>query len=392
MTKKIINRLLKLSHEDSLFLFGPRGTGKSTLLKQLFRPEECLWIDFLSPKQEDLYSRHPDELTAKVEGMTASKTHIVIDEIQKVPKLLDVVHSLIESTDKHFILTGSSARKIKKNAANLLAGRAFVYNLAALTFQEIGEAFELPIALAWGTLPKIYHCQSNEQRKKFLQSYAYTYLKEEVWAEQFIRDLDPFRYFLEVAAQCNGKILNFSKIGRDVGVDYKTIENYYSILEDTLLGFFLPAYSNSFRKQLSHAPKFYFFDTGVTRALGRMLSIPVKEATSYYGEVFEHFIIAEIKKYIGYYAEEYRLSFLRTKGDLEIDLIVQRPGQRLLLIEIKSTDNVLAEQLTRLASLAKDIPNSEAIVLSRDSHRKVYGDITVWPWQEGILHYFCLAE
>ncbi len=325
MINERIKRIIELSKRDDIILFGPRGVGKSTLLKDLFGPEECLWIDLLLPRQEARYGRDPEILIAEVEGMTATQSHIVIDEIQKVPKLLHVVHYLIENTDKHFILTGSSARKIKRASANLLAGRAFVHNLAPFCFQELGNNFDLSKALHYGMLPKIYALKTETQQKQYLKSYAHTYLKEEVWAEQFIKNLDPFRYFLEVAAQCNGKVLNYSKIGRDVGVDHKTVENYYSILEDTLLGFILPAYANSFRKQLRQAPKFYFFDVGVTRVLGRLLSVPVRERTSYYGEVFEHFIIAEINKYIAYFRDEYRLSYILTKNDVEIDLVVSRP-------------------------------------------------------------------
>jgi len=388
MRNLLINRLLTLPEDDSFLLFGPRGVGKSSLLKQRFNSGNCLWIDLLSPSQEERYLRDPEVLSSEVKAMSSTDRYVVIDEIQKIPKLLDVVHQLIEATDKIFILTGSSARKLKKNAANLLAGRAFVFHLATFTFEELGKLFNLQSALAWGMLPKIYQYSSEHQKKAYLKAYSRTYLKEEVWAEQFIRQLDPFRYFLEVAAQCNGKTLNFSKIAADVGVSYKTVENYYSILEDTLLGFFLPAYSGSFRKQISKAPKFYLFDTGVARALSRMLSVPVRERTNYYGELFEQFIVSEIKKYIEYYKDEYRLSYLRTKTSLEIDLIVQRPGMKTLLIEIKSSNNVSKEQLTKLSSLKNEIQNHEAICISCDKNKKVYGDITVWPWQEAILHFF----
>ncbi len=388
MNKGNISRIIELSKQDDIILFGPRGAGKSTLLKELFDSKECLWIDLLLPKQEARYGRDPELLIAEVEGMLPTQTHIVIDEIQKVPKLLDVVHYLIENTNKHFILTGSSARKIKRASANLLAGRAFVHSLAPFTFQELGKSFHLNKALHYGMLPKIYTLKTETQQKQYLKSYAHTYLKEEVWVEQFIKNLDPFRYFLEVAAQCNGKVLNYSKIGRDVGVDHKTVENYYSILVDTLLGFILPAHANSFRKQLRQAPKFYFFDVGVTRALGRLLSVPVSEQTSYYGEVFEHFIMAEISKYINYFKDEYRLSYICTKNNIEIDLVVSRPAQPLLLVEIKSSSNVTAEQVSKLEKIAQDIPNCEAICLSRDDKRKKFGSVTVWPWRDGILEYF----
>lgn len=388
MSKPAFKRLIELPDTDSILLFGPRGAGKSTLLKRLFDEGRCLWVDLLLAKEEERYSHNPDALIAEVKAMPATHTHVVIDEIQKVPKLLDAVHYLIESTEKVFVLTGSSARKLIGGASNLLAGRAFVYNLAPLTFQELNEVFKLQDALTWGMLPKIYQYDTERQRSDYLKAYARTYLKEEVWAEQFIRNLNPFRYFLEVAAQCNGKILNFSKIGRDVGVEHTTVENYYTILEDTLLGFFLPAYDGSFRKQINKAAKFYLFDVGVERALAKMLSVPVRERTNYYGDLFEHFIITEIKKYCLYFTDEFSLSYLRTKTNQEIDLIVKRPGQKVLLIEIKSTDNVQAEELKSIMRLKEEFPECEAICLSRDPKKKVYGDMVVWPWQDGILHYF----
>lgn len=384
----IINRELKLDMQESCFLLGPRGTGKSTLLEQYFNKKNALWIDLLKASEEEKYARNPDTLLAEVAALSQDKTHIIIDEIQKVPRLLDVVHYLIEHTQKYFILSGSSARKIKNNAANLLAGRAFVYHLAPFTFTELGEKFQLENALSWGMLPKIQQYQNDLKKKNFLQAYARTYLKEEVWLEQLIRNLDPFRCFLEVAAQSNGKIINYSNIARDVNVDYKTVENYYSILEDTLLGFFVHAYSGSFRKQINQAPKFYFFDVGVTRSLARMLSVSPREKTNYYGDLFEHFIIIEIKKFIEYYQNEYRISYLRTKTDLELDLIVDRPQQKKLLIEIKSNHDVQEQQLNNFNSLIAEFPDCEAICLSRDTNKKKFGKIIVWPWQEGICHFF----
>jgi uncharacterized protein len=381
-------RVLSLPEEDSIILFGPRGVGKSTLLKKQFDPTKCLWINLLLAAEEDRYLRNPDTLAAEVLAMPEDHHHIVIDEIQKVPKLLDIVHDLIENTTKIFVLSGSSARKLKKTLSNLLAGRAFVFNLSALTFEEMGESFDLQSALTWGMLPKICQFHKDAQRANYLKSYSHTYLKEEVWAEQFIRELGPFRYFLEVASQCNGNIINFSKISRDVGVDYKTVENYYSILEDTLLGFFLQSYDGSFRKQISKAPKFYLFDTGVTRALSRMLSVPVREKTNYYGDLFEQFIVCEIKKFINYYKDEYRITYICTKEGQEIDVIVQRPGQETLLIEIKSSNDVQPEQLKALANLKDEIPNNIAICFSRDKNKKAYGAITVWPWRDGIIHFF----
>ena len=193
----MFQRLLNLPKNHSFFLFGARGTGKSTLLKHLFKATECFWINLLNPEEEDRFARHPHLLADLVRALPSGITHVVLDEIQKVPKLLDVVHELIESEDcpQHFALTGSSARKLKAGGANLLAGRAFVYHLYPFSFLELENQFSLQAALKWGLLPKIftYSQENSEQRDEFLRTYANMYLKEEVWGEQIIRKLDPLR-------------------------------------------------------------------------------------------------------------------------------------------------------------------------------------------------------
>lgn len=383
----MLSRLLKLPKEHSFFLFGARGTGKSTLLREKFS-DHSLWIDLLDPEEEALFSRNPSELRAQVLALPDPINYVVIDEIQKIPKLLDVVHQLIEQTNKHFIMTGSSARQLKQGGANLLAGRAFVYHLYPFAFLELKKAFDLDQALRWGLLPKVVALRHDRQRGEFLKAYAYTYLKEEIWSEQFIRKLDPFRYFLEVAAQANGKIINYANIARDVGVDDKTVKDYFSILEDTLLGFFLPSFHHSFRKRLQVKPKFYFFDTGVVRALTRQLSIPLTPQTSAYGEVFEHFIILECIKLASYHRSEFRFSYLRTKDEVEVDLVVERPGQPLLLIEIKSNPAVQSTDLRRFVRLSSDFPEAELVCFAKVGRKKSYDNLVIWPFEQGIAHYF----
>jgi uncharacterized protein len=387
--KKFINRLLALPADRHFFLFGARNTGKSTLLWHAFGDQKAFWIDLLDPELEDRYGRDPNNLKYEVNALDASISHVVIDEIQKIPKLLDVVHHLIETTDKTFVMTGSSPRKLKYGGSNLLAGRAFVYHLHPFSFLELGEDFELDDALRWGTLPAVLVKMTSEADKiQFLQAYAQTYLKEEIWLEQFIRKIDPFRKFLEVAAQGNGQILNYAAISRDVGVDDKTIRQYYAILEDTLMGFMLEPFQASFRKRLQSKPKFYFFDPGVCRALTRLLSIPLKKSTTDYGNAFEHFILLECIRLASYSYPEYRFSYLKTKDDVEIDLIVERPGQKLLCIEIKSSDNVQEQNLSAFAALVKDLENSEAICISRDPRPKKIGTILVLPWKDALRRYF----
>lgn len=387
----MITRLLSLPSDHHFFLFGPRNTGKGTLLAEKFSPEATLFINLLDSQEEDRFTRAPRELIAIVSALPDTITHVVIDEIQKIPRLLDIVHHLIEieKTKKKFIMTGSSARKLKHGGANLLAGRALVRFLYPFSVFEIEDIFDLDQTLHFGLLPTVVLSKDEAYKKEFLYAYALTYLKEEIWVEQFIKKLDPFRYFLEIAAQMNGKIINFAKISRDVGVDDKTIKQYYSILEDTLIGFFLEPFHHSFRKRLTkRQPKFYFFDVGVQRALARLLSVPVLSKISVYGEVFEHFIILEIQKLVSYFFPDYRLSYLKTKDDAEIDLVIERPGLPLLLIEIKSTTQLREEDLSSFIKLTKEIGGSEVVCFSQDSLAKQYQHVMLLPWKQGLRRYF----
>ncbi len=384
----LITRLLELPKNHHFFLFGARNTGKSTLIEQLYPPESTLTIDLLDSTEEDRFARNPNELSQIVSALPASITHVVIDEIQKVPRLLDIVHRLMKKSQPYFVMTGSSARKLKKGGANLLAGRAFVYHLFPFTSVELGKQFNLDEALQWGTLPAIFTYPDDPKKQEFLHAYAHTYLKEEIWGEQLIRQLDPFRRFLEVAARSNGKIINFSNIARDVGVNDKTISSYYSILEDTLIGFFLEPFHHSFRKRLNNKPKFYFFDLGVVRALSRLTTVPLLPQTNSYGNAFEHFVILECMRLAEYHRLEYRFTYLRTINDTEIDLIVERPGKPLLCIEIKSATNINLEDISAFAKLCRDLPQAEPIVLCNEKYIKKIDDVIVLPWQQGIQQYF----
>ncbi len=381
-------RLPHFSHSHSFFLFGPRGTGKSTLLHDRFEKNKCLWLDLLDTEVEEKFFRNPGNLYPIVKALPQEITHVIIDEVQKVPALLNEVHRLVEETKKIFILTGSSARRLKHGGANLLAGRAFVYHLFSLSCFELHDRFDLDTSLMWGTLPKIFSLNDDAERSQFLRAYADTYLKEEIWNEQVVRSLPPFRRFLEVAAQCNGKIINYANIARDVGVDEKTIKEYFCILEDTMLGFFLEPYHNSFRKRLAGKPKFYFFDPGIVRALSRRLSVPIIPKTPAYGEAFEHFVLLEFQRLKSYFQPEYKYSFIRTAGDIEVDLVVERPGLPLLCIEIKSTDDIREQDIAPFMRLTRDIPHSEAVVLSQDRFMKKFDHVTCYPWKEGLLEFF----
>jgi len=388
MSHVIIQRMLELSLKKSFFLFGARGSGKSTLTEQTFRPENTLYIDLLDTQELMRFRRNPSRLYDIVTALPKHISHVVLDEIQKLPKMLDTVQRLMKLKKWSFVLTGSSARKLKHGGANLLAGRAFVYHLFPYSYFEIQDHFNLEHALQWGLLPELFEHENDQDKEKFLHAYAHTYVKEEVWEEQLIRDLDPFHHFLEVAAQCNGKIINYANIARDVGVDDNTVKSYYSILEDTLLGFYLPAHQNSFRKRLQTKPKFYFFDTGVTRSLNRLLSVPLIPSTSAYGDGFEHFIILECHKLTNYFKPDYRFSYIRTKDDVEVDLVIDRPRQPLLCIEIKSNDDIQRRDLRSFINLTKDIPNCEAICLSQDKYAKKFDHVLALPWQRGLRDIF----
>ncbi len=382
-------RLLILPPKKSLFVFGARNTGKSTLIKQTFSKIQHFYIDLLDLHQERIYLRDPQRLKAEVLALPKATKYVVIDEVQKIPDLLSVVHALIEETKKFFILTGSSARKLKYGHADMLAGRAIVRNLFPFSFLELGQTFSLDKALQFGMLPKIYDLKTTEDKAEFLRTYTHVYLKEEVWSEHLIRKLEPFQYFLEVAAQASGHIINVSNIARDVGVNDKSIAQYFSILEDTLIGFYLPAFHYFFRKRLAQKPKFYFFDIGVARALCRTVSLPLIKQTYDYGNYFEQFIVLECLKLSSYFSPDYRFSYFKTRDDVEIDLVVERPGKPLLMIEIKSSEEVRSEQLKHLAVAEKEFgPKAEYVCFAQVPRALKLGQVYVYPWAEGIQKYF----
>lgn len=378
------HRLCKPIKSNSYFLFGSRGTGKSSLLKELFNEDKStIWLDLLD---EDLARRlllKPKLLEEYCQKLNKN-SWVVIDEIQKVPALLDTVHRLIEKKQLRFALTGSSARKLKRGEANLLAGRAFLNNLHPLTYKELANDFLLDDVLQWGSLPQVFKYKTELEKREYLRTYVNTYLKEEIKEEQLVRRIDPFLKFLEVAAQSNGQILNFSKIGRDSDTDYKSVERYYEILIDTLVGFYLDPYHESVRKRQSSKSKFYFFDLGVKKALEQTLSIPTQPRTYAYGNAFEHFFILEAIRFRDYFRVEEKLSYLRTKDDLEIDLIVERPGQKKILIEIKSTDRVDDTEILKLKNIKKDMGKCEFWVVCQEERSRTIEGFEVINWREAL--------
>jgi predicted AAA+ superfamily ATPase len=372
----------------SFFLFGARGTGKSTLLQSLFPqkiPTDSLFIDLLRDEDYVRFSTNPGLLGQIIAGLPKTVQWVIVDEVQKVPKLLDEVHRQIFLKRARFALTGSSARKLKRGQANLLGGRALVYHLFPLTEKEMGDSFDLAAALSHGTLPEVVPLSSHEERAAYLRAYVSTYLKEEIVAEQVVRKMPPFLRFLPTVGQMNGEIVNYSRMARDAGVDDMTVRSYFSILEDTLIGFFLEPHHHSIRKRQRESSKFYLFDTGVARSLQGMATAPLVEGSSAYGKAFEHFLILEIRRRAEYLGKEWRYSYLRTSSEsAEIDLIIERPGEKTLLLEIKSSASVPDAVVHKLQSFQKDFQNADAQIFCRESLPRKVGSVTVFPWSQGL--------
>lgn len=355
------------------------------------RPDDYLLIDLLDPEQEDRYARSPEILERHLASRVRPLQWIIIDEVQRVPKLLDLAHRLIESSGLKFILTGSSARKLRRGASNLLAGRAFLCRMFPLTQFELGGGFDLSSVLHWGSLPRLSSLPTDAEKKAYLKSYGLLYLREEIQAEQVVRKLEPFREFLEVAAQSNGDILNANRIARQIGADVKTVQSYFQILEDTWVGFPLPAYHRSVRKSQAGHPKFYLFDPGVKRALERSLDAGLSPGSFAYGQAFEHWVVLEFHRLNEYLGLDYRLSYLRTKDGAEIDLILSKPKKTTLLIEVKSSARIDEVEVNKLRRLHDDIPGSKAFYLSRDEHEAEIGGVRCLPWHKALREIFGLT-
>jgi predicted AAA+ superfamily ATPase len=384
-------RTLTLLKSQSFFLFGPRGSGKSTWLRDQFEATDCLWIDLLNQRTEFELNKDPDQL---LDLWTAQgkKKWIIIDEVQKIPRLLDVVHRGIETHRIHFALTGSSSRKLKRGGANLLGGRAASRELYPFSSVELATHFDLNRSLSVGLLPRLWTQSELNTNDKVdaLFSYVQTYLKEEVAAEQLVRNLDPFRRFLSAAAQCNAHIINQSHIERDSGVAQRQVARHYEILVDTLIGSYLEPFHQSVRKRQTAKSKFYFFDTGVVRTLKGVVSEPLSAANYEYGNLFETFLINEFIKINSSLNLHWQFSYLRTKDDLEVDLIIEKPRGKPILIEIKSTAKIKHEDLNSLVKIKKDLNHEQAYLLSQDEIEKEIDGIRCIPWNKGLREIFGL--
>jgi predicted AAA+ superfamily ATPase len=378
----MLNRIANISLQRSFFLFGARGTGKSTLLSSLLKDKRTSIVDLLDP---NFFRLSPKSFQAHLDALAEGTEWVVLDEIQRSPELLNVVHRSMSKSSSNpkrlrFALTGSSARKLKRGGANLLAGRASVFNLYPLTHRETPPGYPLEQLLKWGGLPEVVLEPDPIEKRRILKAYTTTYLREEIAEEQLVRSIEPFQAFLTVAAQMNGKIVNYSAIANDVGVSTTTVQTYFEILSDTLIAVTLPAYHSSIRKRQRSNPKIYLFDLGVVEALIES-SLGGSISGSYSaGNRFEHFVFLEIYRLQSYKELGWRFSYLRTKDDAEIDLIIERPNQPTLLIEIKATDNVSERHTANLNRFVPDFKSAEAVLISNDPVAKRFNLVRCAHW------------
>ena len=349
--------------EDSVFLFGARQTGKSTFLRQVF--PNCIYIDLLDTTLKNRFKRRPgllyEMLADKPDG-----TKVVIDEIPEVPELLDEVHRLMSEKDHKFVLCGSSARKLKRKGYNTLGGRAYPVYLFPFVTAEL-EDFDLQHAINYGMLPPHYLAKNPQRR---LSAYIDVYLKEEIKEEALVRNLNAFQRFLEVAALTDGEMVNYNNIAQDCGVSANTVAGYFDILEDTLLGFRMPAYTKTMKRRLVQAPRFYYFDVGIANHLLHRKELV--RGTPDYGHAFEHLVVQELRAWLAYNESPETLSYWRTYAGQEVDAII---GDARVAIEIKSVEEVLPRHLKGLQAFAADYPESRQIIVSLDPINRRIGNV-----------------
>ncbi|MDD5422267.1 MAG: AAA family ATPase [Candidatus Omnitrophota bacterium] len=375
---KHIQRMLdiKLPARQSAFLWGARKTGKTTYLRNRF--PDSLVYDFLKADFFLEVTKNPallrERLLAKNE--VALKHPVILDEVQKVPQVLDEVHWLIENKGLRFILCGSSARKLKRGHANLLGGRAWRYELFPLATPEIGQ-FDLLRALNHGLIPSHY-LQDEEDCRKSLAAYIQDYLKEEVFAEGLTRNIPAFSRFFEAFGYSHGEITNYSNIARDCGVDSKTVKEYYQILVDTLLAIRIePFKKRQSRQVITKAPKYYMFDVGVA---GYLTKRRVEKAKgSEFGKAFEHFLLMEITAYRSYSRRDFEMNFWRTKTGLEVDFVL---GAGEVAVEIKGTERVDGKDLAGLTAFTEAYAPKRAIVVCSEREKRMRGKIEIMPWRD----------
>lgn len=375
----MIKRCVQLPDKISFFLFGPRQTGKSTLIGELLSGN--FWsINLLLTEQFSKYSKYP-ELFRK-EGLQKIEKEgvktIFIDEIQRIPDLLNEIQFLLDRKGTQFILTGSSARKLKRGSANLLGGRAVERFLYPFIYSEIKESFDLEEVLRFGSLPSIYGKSENE-KIDILKAYTNIYLREEIQAEGIVRKLGGFSRFLDIAASQFGEQVNFSNIGRECQLATRTVQSYYEILEDTLVGFKLEPWRKSLRKRLSGHPKFYLFDLGVTNAINRHLSDSPDNVLR--GRLFEQFIVLETYRILNYLQSEARIFYWRTNTGAEVDILIEKGGKLTAAFEIKAKKMISGADFSGFKSFRADNPGIDCFFVCEAE--EVFSDdgAEILPWK-----------
>ena len=365
------SRLLKPPAGKSFFLFGPRGTGKTTWVKTKF--PNALYLDLLEAELFNDLLANPQRLERLIP--IGFRDWIIIDEVQKIPCLLDEVHRLIEKDRHRFILTGSSARKLRRGGYNLLAGRALTYSFHPLTVAELGGDFRMDHSLAFGHLPSAY---AEENSAAYLESYVRTYLQEEVRQEGLTRNLGAFARFLEAASFSQGALLNISSVARECGVDRKVVENYFGILEDLLIANRVPVFARRSRRRLAAHDKFYFFDVGIYRTLRPRG--PLDQPEEIEGAALETLFAQELRAINSLLETKYQIHYWRTATGMEVDFVLY--GSRgLLALEVKRTSRLTPDALRGLKSFRQEYPEARAI-LAYGGHRELNENgIRVMPHQ-----------
>ena len=361
----MLSRILQISSEldDSIFLFGARQTGKSTILRQQF--PKAIYIDLLDTEVKNRLSRRPVLLYETLKDKPEN-TLVIIDEIPEVPELLNEVHRLISERHIIFILCGSSARKLKRKGKNTLGGRALPVYLYPFVSAEIPN-FDIDHAVSYGMIPSHYLAKNPQRR---LAAYIEVYLKEEIKEEALVRNLDAFQRFLEAAALTDGEMVNNNNIAQDCGVSATTVSAYFDILEDTLIGYRIPAFTKVMKRRLVQAPRFYYFDVGVANHLLHRKELV--RGTPDYGHAFEHLVIQEIYAWMHYTHSEETLSYWRTYTGMEVDVVI---GAARVAIEIKSVEEVMNRHLKGLKAFGEEHPQSRRIIVSLDKFNRHMGDI-----------------
>jgi len=372
MLSRLLN--IELPQQQSAFLWGPRKTGKSTYLKRKF-PGSLIY-DFLKTDLFLEFSKRPSLLREQLLAKDPKFLNcpVILDEVQKVPQLLDEVHWLMENKSLRFILCGSSARKLKRGKANLLGGRAWRYELFPFVTAELDQPSLLK-ALNRGLIP-VHYLQ--DTYLKSLRAYTQDYLKEEVFDEGLTRNIPAFSRFFDAMGFSHGELTNFSNIARDCGVDSKTVKEYYQILQDTLLGDFVEPFKRRQNRQvISKTAKFYLFDVGVAGAITKRRV--EQERGAAFGKAFEHFILMELRAYNSYCEVDYDINFWRTKSGLEVDFVL---GGGEVAVEVNGARRVENKELRPLSAFIELYSPRKAFVVCNEKEERIVGNIRIIPWRK----------